>query len=598
MSNLTQLHLEARIRRTGFTSPSDYMLGQHPLEGASSNDAAMAVIDAWCINVSADTAHYLYNELLNRDIPIPHQLVEWEEAGTTHLHLFWNIASSEGPSRVSSRNRWLAEQCQGLLDSSPVPPTRPKGDFLSIPPAVSTIYEPEDFGLSVSQSGPLLEATINHRFAVVQDGKRLAYVMENHRRSSGDPAYQQIDKDSFILNLGAFDFQEGDGRKSKSLDANETYKRWLNSSKKRYYAGGFRLLGPDAKETDTYYNSWQGFGVRARDNDWSPIKDYLQYVAAKDNDSLYEYLIKWLAYLVQYPTKPAKVALIYKGNPGTGKSYLGALIHKIMGLHSLKCTRDKDLVGEFNNGAREACFVFADEMSPKSVGNATLIKNMVTSDTFSFEAKGKDKQHVENHASLLFCTNDSHTLDADLFERRWVVLESSDKRMNDRDYFGPLFDDLSGNGKMASGFLHYLKGVYLGDWRPDTDHLKINRDVMVQEQLFSLSAAQTILLESLKEGSIVCDHSQRDDNTFIRSTDLRDASSEWSSDGLPQSIRQIKADMLKLGCKYRRMSNLGGVRAYLIPRPQELKQNFIRLLGSDLPFECEFSEWASCSGLG
>ena len=121
---------------------------------------------------------------------------------------------------------------------------------------------------------------------------------------------------------------------------------------------------------------------------------------------------------------------------------------------------------------------------------------------------------------------------------------------------------------------------------------------MVQEQLFSLSAAQTILLESLKEGSIVCDHSQRDDNTFIRSTDLRDASSEWSSDGLPQSIRQIKADMLKLGCKYRRMSNLGGVRAYLIPRPQELKQNFIRLLGSDLPFECEFSEWASCSGLG
>ena len=97
-------------------------------------------------------------------------------------------------------------------------------------------------------------------------------------------------------------------------------KRWLDDEEKRTY----RTMGVYPKECPVdVYNKWEDFDIKKKINkksipngegDAQPFKDLLWDLSGSEQNS-YEYILKWLAYLVQYPEEKPLVGLSYSPLP-------------------------------------------------------------------------------------------------------------------------------------------------------------------------------------------------------------------------------------------------------------------------------------------
>lgn len=94
---------------------------------------------------------------------------------------------------------------------------------------------------------------------------------------------------------------------------------WLDSPKRRNYKNGIVFL-PNGRVRDGVYNLWKEFGVKPVAGDASAILNYLKETICDNNEKNYEYLIKWLAYCVQHPERQGGVAVVCRGEKGTGKA--------------------------------------------------------------------------------------------------------------------------------------------------------------------------------------------------------------------------------------------------------------------------------------
>jgi hypothetical protein len=71
---------------------------------------------------------------------------------------------------------------------------------------------------------------------------------------------------------------------------------------------------------------------------------------------------------------------------------------------------------------------------------------------------------ANNHIHAMMTTNHPHAIDAGKLDRRSVVLEVSEEHVQDKAWFGPLYQDLEAGG--YNQFLHFLQRVHLGNWHP------------------------------------------------------------------------------------------------------------------------------------
>jgi hypothetical protein len=183
------------------------------------------------------------------------------------------------------------------------------------------------------------------------------------------------------------------------------------------------------------------------------------------DEAHYQYLLKWMAWSVQNPDKPAGVAVILIGKEGTGKSILGRWLRKMFGQHGKLFTNQKHLTGDFNAELGNTVFLFADEaFNAKDKKANSILKALITEDTFTLEKKGVDAIMARNHLHIMMASNERHVIPAGLQARRYLVLEVSDAKIQDPEYFTPLWDGLENGGTEA--MLFDLLHMDLGSWNP------------------------------------------------------------------------------------------------------------------------------------
>ena len=94
---------------------------------------------------------------------------------------------------------------------------------------------------------------------------------------------------------------------------------------------------------------------------------------------------------MQHPDQQAEVALVFIGERGTGKGNSGKALCKIFGQHSLHLSSPEHLTGRFNSHLRQCSFLFGDECyGPKDKSAEGTLKRIITEDTLTIEAKGRD----------------------------------------------------------------------------------------------------------------------------------------------------------------------------------------------------------------
>lgn len=271
---------------------------------------------------------------------------------------------------------------------------------------------------------------------------------------------------------------------------------WLEHPDRRTY-DRIALL-PKGPTPPGVFNLWRGFGVAPARGDWPLFHEHLLDVVCDGNRTYYDYLVCWCAYCVQHPEKQAEVAVVLRGLKGTGKGTVGKVMARIFRDHSLHVTHARHLTGNFNAHLVDTLFLFLDEAfwGGDKQGEGVL-KAIITEDSLMIEPKGHDPFMMPNRLKILMSSNNDWVVPASADERRYFVLDVSDKRRRDRPYFVRLHEALD-EGERAA-FLDHLLTRDLGDFdvRAVAHTHGLNR-----QKLISADSVTAFWHDCLREGSI------------------------------------------------------------------------------------------------
>ena len=271
---------------------------------------------------------------------------------------------------------------------------------------------------------------------------------------------------------------------------------WLKHPKMRKYPG--IVLDPSGKEKRKL-NLWQGWGVQPKPGDWSRMRELIEDVLCAGNREHSEYVLKWIAFMLQKPGVQPQAAIAFRGNEGTGKGTLGRYLMELAGRHGMTVSSSQQLAGKFNAHLRNAVFVFADEaLWPGNKESEGTLKQLVTEPVISFEPKGKDVMLGRNLVHLMLASNEEWVVPAGKDARRFAVFDVSDVRRNDHAFFNALHAQMRNGGLEA--MLHDLLEMDLGDWHPSR---KIPQtQALADQKLYSLDPASKFWMEALERGAL------------------------------------------------------------------------------------------------
>jgi hypothetical protein len=261
---------------------------------------------------------------------------------------------------------------------------------------------------------------------------------------------------------------------------------WLRHRARRQYEnlvlkpGGAPIIGSD-------YNLWRGFSVEPNEGDFCFYEDHMRRNICADDHDLFVWLWNWMASAVQNPARPAEIAIVLRGDRGTGKGLFTKFFGQLFGPHYLAISSPKHLVGNFNVHLRTCVVLFADEAfwagDPQA---ASRLKALITEPTISIEPKFRDVISVPNMLHILMASNDPWVIPAGNTERRFLVLDVANKEAQNHAYFGELVDQME-NGGGSAALLHELLKTDLSSWNyrvaPKTKAL-LEQQLMTMGRIF------------------------------------------------------------------------------------------------------------------
>ncbi|EHD1698802.1 primase-helicase family protein [Vibrio vulnificus] len=293
---------------------------------------------------------------------------------------------------------------------------------------------------SIDHSRPEVVEAFNRTHSIVQQGGK-TWVCERETDHKGNTGYifsAVPQKRQLYANLNYF---YKDGNQTKTANC---FDLWVKDAKRNTYLGV--VFDPTNKADSRFLNMWRGFDVEAvaGDDKLDRIMWHLLHVICNDNQDHFYYLLAWMAQIIQKPERKSGVCVVLKSEArGTGKSTVSVLMEKLIGQYAMRIQDSKHLLGAFNSHLANKLFVTIEEAfwsgSPKDAGK---FRTLITDSTMTIEAKGKDAIEVDSYHRFLMCTNNEWAVPAHQQERRFFVLEVSDCKQQNKEYFRELYADI------------------------------------------------------------------------------------------------------------------------------------------------------------
>lgn len=340
---------------------------------------------------------------------------------------------------------------------------------------------------------------LNSKFAVIGDmGGRCKIISETFDHALRRP---RISFQGFTDFLNRFCHEKV--KVAEDKDGKDVFKPlgqfWINHPKRRQYD---TIVFAPGREVPEAYNLWMGFSVEAKPGDCSLFMEHITKNLCRGNEEQINYLLNWMARAVQQPDCPGEVALVLRGDMGTGKSFFASVFGALFGRHFLQVSDPKHLVGSFNSHMRDVCVLFSDEaFFAGDKKHESVLKSIITEKYLSIESKGVDLVASPNYIHLILASNSQWVVPAGNRERRFFVLEVGTEKMQDKKYFSSIRQQLDNGGKEA--LLHYLLGRDISNFEvreiPKTDALQ-------DQKLLSMGNEDLWWYEKLEEGRILREH--------------------------------------------------------------------------------------------
>lgn len=238
---------------------------------------------------------------------------------------------------------------------------------------------------------------------------------------------------------------------------------WIGHPLRRQYD---TIVFAPGRDVEGVYNLWKGFACDAIPGErHHGLLEHIRQNLCSGDETAFKFILGWMARAVQHPDSPGECALVFRGRMGTGKGFLAKTFGSLFGRHFLQVTSAKHMTGNFNAHLRDCVVLFADEaFYAGDKQHEGILRALITEETLVVEGKGVDAETAPNYLHTMVASNNSWVIPAGLEERRFLVLDVGDKRLQDTVYFGRLRAELNAGGR--ENLLHFLLQYDLTDFEP------------------------------------------------------------------------------------------------------------------------------------
>ena len=223
------------------------------------------------------------------------------------------------------------------------------------------------------------------------------------------------------------------------------------------FAPGDRVFSPRV-------NLFTGIDLDAKPTLLRPDKEpsvlkILELLHSMANEqSLFEWLLYWLAYPIQNLGQKLRSALVVHGPQGTGKSLI---FNHVMRTCYGKWSRQigqHELDSTFNGWASKCLYLVAEECSTSSTVRETSgrIKALITEPTLQINVKHQRLRYESNHLNAVFLSNEAMPLWADQDDRRLAVVLVPPEAKRDRGFYEFLVKE---HERMPEAWYQFLRDV-------------------------------------------------------------------------------------------------------------------------------------------
>jgi hypothetical protein len=275
---------------------------------------------------------------------------------------------------------------------------------------------------------------------------------------------------------------------------------WLTHRQRRQYAKVVFAPPPRVVPEGTY-NLWTGFAAEpSSDPSGRGCAMYIEHihqVICGENRDHTDWVLDFLADIVQRPGQLIGKTLAVRGRQGTGKSAFVESFGRLFGRHFIALSQREQITGKFNAHLSGKVVVFADEAlwggAKQDVG---AFKRLVTQTDLAVERKGIDISNEPNCAHLFIASNEKWIVPAGDWERRVVILDVP--TLKDREYFKLLWNEIL-SPDFGPALLAFLQARRVNE---DRIRRGLVTAALVEQQGYSADAVQQWWEQILHDGSV------------------------------------------------------------------------------------------------
>lgn len=166
--------------------------------------------------------------------------------------------------------------------------------------------------------------------------------------------------------------------------------------------------------------------------DLEPIYEHMKSLV-NYNDEHFNYLLNYLAQLVQQSHILPHTSLIFISKEGVGKDIFSNFLSKCINeKYTLNTEKLDNICGKFNSMLGGKLLTTINETNPvESRERIENIKYLITADTITIEGKHRDPIKAKNYCRFMFFSNRLFAFPVEESSRRPVIFHSSDKYLKD-----------------------------------------------------------------------------------------------------------------------------------------------------------------------
>lgn len=214
----------------------------------------------------------------------------------------------------------------------------------------------------------------------------------------------------------------------------------------------------------TTLNYWIGSAINPMQGNWDAIKYHILEVICARDTAVYDYVIKYLAHMLQCPEHKPGVMLVLLGRQGTGKGLFFQILQRIWSRTALLVSDIDQIVGRFNAALEQNYVIMMDEaMFSGDRKSQDRMKSLITEKTCQVEQKFQPSRTISSVHRFFASSNHDHFAHIEADDRRSLFLRVSDMHQGDTAYFAQLVEAIDDDSVIA-GMVYDLFNTNLADF--------------------------------------------------------------------------------------------------------------------------------------